>query len=115
MTVAGDSSGTFGAVAAENSGVYLTTTGNVTATIDSDVVLGAGGSDYALGTVTSSVQTAVQITTKGGDDSMTLNNEVYTVTTGDGADTVTITDSNTGSVVNFGDGNDGSSSQTVTR
>ena len=71
-------------------------------TIDFDVVGCCGV--ITLGTVTSS--TAVQITTKGGDDSMTLNNEVYTVTTGDGADTVTITDSNTGSVVNFGDGND---------
>ena len=107
ITIAGDSSGSFGALAAENSGVYLTTSGNVTATtIDSDVVLGAGGGDYALGTVTSSAQTTVQITTGAGDDSMTLNAEEYTVSTGDGADTITVTDTDAGTVINTGDGDD---------
>lgn len=107
LTIAGDSSGSFGAIAAENSGVYLTTSGNVTATsIDSDVVVGSGGGDYALGTVTSSVQTFSQITTSSGDDSMTLNGEKYTVSTGAGTDTVTVTTSSAGTVVNTGEGDD---------
>jgi len=107
LTIAGDSSGTFGAVAAENSGVYLTTSGNVTATtIDSDVVAGSGTGNYALGTVTSSAQTYVQITTGSGDDSMTLTGEQYTVSTGDGADTITLTSSTAGTVINTGGGDD---------
>lgn len=107
LTIAGDSSGTFGAVAAENSGVYLTTSGNVTATtIDSDVVVGSGTGDYALGTVTSSAQTFSQITTGDGDDSMTLNGEKYTVSTGAGIDTVTVTTSSASTVVNTGEGDD---------
>ena len=108
VTIAGDAQGSFATVNAKDSEVRLTTTNDVTmTTVDTEAVVGTGGGDYALGTVTSSTQTAVQITTGAGNDSMTLNgDERYTVITGEGIDQITGSDSAANTVVNTGGGDD---------
>lgn len=108
VTIAGDAQGTFATVNAKDSEVRITSTNDVTlTTVDTEAVVGTGGGDYALGTVSSSTQTAVQITTGAGNDSMTLNaDERFTVVTGDGIDTITGTDSAATTVVNTGGGDD---------
>lgn len=109
IVIAGDSSGTFGALQTTGSSVRITTSGDVTTTsIDAGVVVGSGNGDLTLGTVSSSNTVLVQITTGSGADSMTLNTatDEYHVSTGAGADTLTLTAAETGSVINLGGGAD---------
>ncbi len=109
ITIAGDSTGTFGALQTTGSAVRITTSGNVTTTsIDAGVIVASGAGDYVLGNVSSTNSVLVQITTGTGDDSMTLTQALdeYHINTGDGADSVSITAAETGSVINLGLGAD---------
>ena len=111
IVIAGDSTGTFGALQTVDSSLRITTSEDVTVTsIDSGVIVATGAGDIALGNVshTSGTTTLVQVTTSTGDDSMTLTSatDEYHVATGAGDDTVNITAAETGSVINLGGDDD---------
>jgi Ca2+-binding RTX toxin-like protein len=108
VTIAGDSTGSFGNLSATGSAVRITSTGDVTATsIDAPIVAASGAGDMALGNVTSSTTALVQIETGSGDDSVTLNAvaDKFLVDMGAGDDSVAAK-SAAGSVINLGLGDD---------
>ena len=106
LTLAGDTQGTFATVNATGSTVRITSTGDITMTVDTPVVASSGTGDMALGTVSSSTGALVQIETAGGDDSVTDAADKYLVDMGAGADEVTATQTAAGSVINLGSGAD---------
>jgi len=114
LTISGTTDATITTANLDNAALYLTTDNDVAiTTLDTPIVAGSGEGDYALGTVGSSTSATVQITTGSGNDSMTLDNDAaggsdnkFLVSTGDGVDTITVTETGAGSVINAGDGAD---------
>ena len=99
--------------------VALSTTNDVDiTTLISELVVGGAAGDYDLGIISNGTATdtdGISVTTFSGNDSMELDDRavggatadsLYTVATGDGKDTVTITDVGAGSIINTGAGAD---------
>lgn len=115
LSVSGDAD--FQSGAASAAVVALNTTNDVTlTTLSAELIVGGGTGDYDLGTVSNGDADdtdGVSITLGAGNDTMILNDEdnsaadsVYTVNSGAGKDTITITDVKAGSVINSSTGDD---------
>jgi len=109
ITISGDAGITVSTATAAADNIVVTSSGNVDlSATDTRVLVGTA----ATGNITAEFTTpttaeAITIATGTGNDSLTLDNDnVFTVTTGDGVDNVVMTTVKAGSSVNTGDGAD---------